>query len=278
MAAPGLHLTANCEICSTPFRQSRSDQRFCSGRCGQSAFRKRRLVLQEFTCPGCGIDVVTPKNIRRKTCGKRECREAIRPKTVTTGEGKGWSGGRIFVPRTPCQMCGTPFYAPPIQRRRGGGRFCSVACRQKDCAQHPERYPQTTGRRGIGGKRADLGGMYFRSAWEANWARYLNWLKALGEIREWKFEVDTFQFHKIKRGSRFYTPDFRVMNKDGTIEYHEIKGYMDQRSQTKLNRMRKYYPSVRVILIAKPEYRAVANKVGRMIPGWESHRNQLRNT
>ena len=33
-----------------------------------------------------------------------------------------------------------------------------------------------------GGKREDLGGLYVRSAWEANYCRYLSWLIEQGEI------------------------------------------------------------------------------------------------
>ena len=120
-----------------------------------------------------------------------------------------------------------------------------------------------------GGKRADLDNQYFRSAWEANWARYLNWLQSLKEIQGWAFEVKTFEFSKIRRGSRFYTPDFQVTNNDGSIEYHEVKGFMDPRSATKLKRMAKYFPDVRIVLIEKAAYTDVARKVGRMLPGWE---------
>jgi hypothetical protein len=132
-----------------------------------------------------------------------------------------------------------------------------------------EQFPQTVSRRGRGGRRDDLGGQYFRSSWEANWARYLNWLKSIGEIRSWEFESKTFEFKGIKRGSRFYTPDFLVTNKDGSQEYHEIKGYMDARSATKLKRMKKYHPTVKVVLIDKGAYVATASKVCGLIPGWE---------
>jgi hypothetical protein len=124
--------------------------------------------------------------------------------------------------------------------------------------------------RGRGGKREDLGGLFVRSSWEANYARYLNWLLSLGEIRAWEYEPDTFEFTKIKRGSRFYTPDFKVTTPDGYIEYHEVKGWMDQESATKLKRMRKYYPAVVVHLIDKDVYSAIARKVKGFIPNWES--------
>lgn len=122
---------------------------------------------------------------------------------------------------------------------------------------------------GSSGKRADLDGLYVRSSWEANYARYLNWLMKLGEVQRWEFEPDTFAFDKIKRGTRFYTPDFKVWTKDGAVEYHEVKGYMNPQSATKLRRMRKYYPSIQIVLIDGPIYRDIARKVSKMIPNWE---------
>lgn len=129
-------------------------------------------------------------------------------------------------------------------------------------------FPQTKGRRGNGGKRADLGGQYFRSAWEANYARYLNWLQARGQIVGWEFEPVTFEF-PIRKGSRFYVPDFRVTEADGSVSFHEVKGWMDPRSATKLRRMAKYHPTVPVVLIGKDEYRAIARTMAAMLPGWE---------
>ncbi len=131
------------------------------------------------------------------------------------------------------------------------------------------RKPSHKGTRG--GKRDDLGGIYFRSAWEANWARYLNWLQNLGEIRRWEYEPQTFEFHRIKRGSRFYTPDFLVENKDGSREYHEIKGYMTPEARTKLKRMSKYYPEVKIVLVDRKTYLPIARQMRGLIPGWERH-------
>lgn len=120
-----------------------------------------------------------------------------------------------------------------------------------------------------GGKRADLNDQYFRSTWEANYARYLNWLKKIGEIIDWKFEPDTFEFVPIKKGNRFYTPDFKIFNKDGSYEYHEVKGWMDSDSATKLKRMNKYYPKIKVVVVDQPAYYAIARQVSGFIPEWE---------
>lgn len=124
--------------------------------------------------------------------------------------------------------------------------------------------------RSHGGKRPDLGDMYFRSAWEANYARYLNWLKSLGEIRDWRYEPKTFEFSTIKRGNRFYTPDFEVTERSGNVLYHELKGWMDHDSRTKLTRMAKFYPDVKIIVVDKPAYYAIARQVRKLIVGWET--------
>lgn len=121
---------------------------------------------------------------------------------------------------------------------------------------------------GKGGRREDLDGLYVRSRWEANWARYLNWLVEMGEVERWEYEPDVFEF-PVKRGSKFYTPDFKVYNSDGSIEYHEVKGYMDQKSRTKLDRMRRHFPEVRLVIIERDTYYDVANKIGRSLPEWE---------
>ena len=75
---------------------------------------------------------------------------------------------------------------------------------------------------------------------------------------------------KIKRGNRFYKPDFKIINNDGLVEYHEIKGYMDKDSQVKLKRMAKYYPHIKLILIDAPIYRALVQQLKNLIPNWES--------
>lgn len=120
-----------------------------------------------------------------------------------------------------------------------------------------------------GGRRADLGNRYFRSAWEANYARYLSWLVAHKQIRSWDYEVKTYEFKAIKRGTREYRPDFRVENLNGRIEFHEVKGMMDAKSATKLRRMAKYYPHVKIVLIDRAYYDDIKRKLGRMIEGWE---------
>jgi hypothetical protein len=117
------------------------------------------------------------------------------------------------------------------------------------------------------GRRAGLEG-YFKSRWEANVARYLEFLKGRGEINDWKYEPETFWFEKIKRGVRSYTPDFRVEETSGAVVYWEVKGYMDARSKTKIKRMRIYHPDIKLVLIDREGYKAIS-KWSRLILGWE---------
>ena len=272
MANPGLHLTVECAVCAEPYRQSRSDQRFCSGRCASEAWRKRRAPIMR-ACGRCGVPFAISGSAS-KYCGPA-CIEAVnRDRLAARNSGVGKGGryrGKHKVPRHSCEVCKEPFYAPPSQILRGGGKFCSVACRARFQAQRPELFPQTKTRRGRGGKRADLNNAYFRSSWEANWARYLNWQVKRGEIIGWEYEPQTFEFVGIKRGSRFYTPDFRITTRGGVV-WHEIKGYMDQRSATKIKRMRRYHPGVELLVIERTGYKAVEKAVGALIPNWEARR------
>ena len=125
--------------------------------------------------------------------------------------------------------------------------------------------------RSAGGRRADLGDRYFRSAWEANYARYLNWRVARGELAAWEYETKTFVFERISRGTRSYTPDFRLVFPDGRHEWHEVKGWMDPKSVTRLARMARYFPAEVVRVIDAKWFReAFKSGLATAIPGWES--------
>lgn len=112
--------------------------------------------------------------------------------------------------------------------------------------------------------QATVGGKtyFFRSSWEANIAAYLQFLKEQKQIKDWEFEVMTFWFDKIKRGVRSYLPDFRVINNDDSVYYIEVKGWMDDKSKTKLNRMRIYYPNIKIEVYDKKRYNAIAKQKG----------------
>lgn len=119
------------------------------------------------------------------------------------------------------------------------------------------------------GRRDDLGDRFFRSSWEANYARFLEWQRQRGLIAAWEYEPETFWFENIRRGVRSYLPDFRVTESDGRRYYVEVKGWMDAKSKTKLARMRKYYPDVELRVVDAKTYQSIARQLAAVIPGWE---------
>ena len=122
------------------------------------------------------------------------------------------------------------------------------------------------GKRTVGGRT-----IHFRSRWEANYARYLNYHMQYGDkhVLNWEFESKTFWFEGIKRGTVSYLPDFEVLTAAGT-HYIEVKGYMDRKSKTKLKRMAKYHPAVQVELVDTAAYTALEKEFQHVIVGWES--------
>jgi len=127
------------------------------------------------------------------------------------------------------------------------------------------------GRKGLhrskGGYREDIG-IYMRSAWEHNYALYLNWLKEKEKIQSWEYEAKAFAF-PIKRGAIDYKPDFKVTYPDGHVEWHEVKGYLTKKGQTQLKRMAKYYPGEKVVLIDATVYADLRRIFKNVLPGWE---------
>ena len=66
-----------------------------------------------------------------------------------------------------------------------------------------------------------------------------------------------------------YLPDFLVINNNDKEEYHEVKGYMDKKSATKLKRMKKYHPEIVMVLIQADWFKR-NNKLGKsLFKDWE---------
>ena len=107
--------------------------------------------------------------------------------------------------------------------------------------------------------------IHFRSKWEANYALYLDFLVKQKHIKCWEFEPDRFLFEKIITGTRTYIPDFKIYHFDDSFEYHEVKGWLDSKSKTKLKRMKKYFPQIKMILIDKEAYYDIKKKVGKLL-------------
>jgi hypothetical protein len=154
------------------------------------------------------------------------------------------------------------------ERRRAKRRETNMARYGTYAPQMKSSNPYSRAR---GGKREDLDNRYFRSSWEANYARYLNLLVLQGKILRWEYEPETFYFPNVKRGALSYTPDFRLYELDGSIVYHEVKGWMDTKSKTKLRRMKQHFPNIKIVIIDAEQYKSVSQFAG-LITGWESNK------
>ena len=119
-----------------------------------------------------------------------------------------------------------------------------------------------------GGFRSDIG-ISVRSRWEANIARYLNYLKKQKKISRWMYEPRRFQFDDIKRGTRSYLPDFCVTFLDGTYEWWEVKGYWTSKAKTAVKRFRARYPEETLIILDGPKYKEITKEFKDKIPEWE---------
>lgn len=127
--------------------------------------------------------------------------------------------------------------------------------------------------RSNGGHREDLGGIFFRSSWEANYARYLDLLIKFKVVKSWQFEPEIFWFEGVRRGVVSYKPDFKVYyHGDERPEYIEIKGWEVAKDRTKWKRMKKYHPHIKLVVVGAKEYRSIQAKWASSIPAWEKRK------
>jgi len=96
---------------------------------------------------------------------------------------------------------------------------------------------------------------YFRSSWEIRYAQYLEERWNNGEIEGWDPEESTFFFEDTSSSVRSYTPDFTVYENDGSETYHEVKGWMDDRSKKCIELMDREYPQIKLIVIDSNKFK-----------------------
>ena len=103
-------------------------------------------------------------------------------------------------------------------------------------------------------------GHHCRSKWEANYIRFLLWIK-----RKYQYEPKTFII-KLPNGIKAtYTPDFLV---DGT-EWHELKGWKNRTRIRKWELFQQQYSNEKFVLIDKDKYKNLEKMYKYIIPNWE---------
>jgi hypothetical protein len=68
-----------------------------------------------------------------------------------------------------------------------------------------------------------------------------------GKIVSWSFEAVTLKLAPDTR----YTPDFMVVNADSEIEFHEVKGFMEDDAWVKLKVAAERFPEFHFVLIRR---------------------------
>lgn len=111
--------------------------------------------------------------------------------------------------------------------------------------------------KGRNGYREDLN-QRFRSTWEVNFARILNYWGL-----KWKYEPKRFYFEN----GTSYLPDFYV-EKDNC--YVEISGYYSKPKLEKLGNFYREYPNEKISLIGEEIYKDLIKEFKDKISNWES--------
>ena len=117
--------------------------------------------------------------------------------------------------------------------------------------------------RGKSGFRQDLN-HFFRSRWEANVARILNFLSI-----EWIYEPRYFCLRddRSEKVRSAYVPDFYLPK---TNEYVEVKGYSSPEFLRKFGLFKEQYPNARIVLIDHDRYIELESRYKQSLVEWES--------
>ena len=298
-------VTNKCEICDSIFNVSykKREQKTCSKECSYSLRIRTRNTAhnpQEKICARCSLvflDTSKKKLVKRcETCVKRagvqkrkengsyERSDAQNSKLSQTLKEKyesGWnpntdehrlklsilmknrwaSGNMSIMTSSTCQeKYGAPHWTKSHVGKEklsslSKGRVATLIARQNMSSAHARSF--LAGRkcytRGKGGTRSDIG-FYVRSRWEANFARI-----CIYEKWDFKYEPCSFNLDDCK----FYIPDFIV---NGV--FYELKGYMNEKSKSKLDTFVSMYPNITLKIIGPNEYNDLKLKYKQLI-NWE---------
>lgn len=212
-----------CEYCGKEFIfDSIYDRKTCSKKCASKLAGKTRSISskKEITCKECGKCFKVCNCINRSFCSL-SCSSIYHNK-----KRKGYRDVKIQCAYCNKDMILTKGYIKKHNKKGFKNFYCSKECSgfdkkgekrpniSKSLIEHNKKYgwSQVTWRGGI---RKDLE-HYFRSSWEANYARILNYLD-----KNWSYEPETFVLN-IDGKKTTYTPDFYLSDEDVWVE---VKGF-----------------------------------------------------
>jgi hypothetical protein len=109
------------------------------------------------------------------------------------------------------------------------------------------------------GKREDLNNQFFRSTWEANFARILEYEHKSYEFEKYRFTI------KMNNQDYTYLPDFKVDD-----IFYEIKGFWYDDAKLKVEAFKQQYPNIKLIIIDFDKYNELKLKYKSLIKNWEN--------
>lgn len=265
---PGWLKDLSLEIGKSPQNISRFARKIDITSKNRKKFSKRTFVSKK--CIVCGKSFKLIKGAKRSTCGDKKCIEYISShKWQFYPHPKGMLGKKKTA-----EACTKQSEQMRKKWADKNSAFNSkehkqiqsniMSARMTKTMSKSNNYSRTIKGWMIFGDRK----YFMRSKWEMNYSCYLEFLKKHKEIIDWEYECQTFWFEKIKRGVRSYTPDFKITEKSGKIVFHEVKGWMDPKSITKIKRMKKYYPDIKLIVVDEDQYKEL-KKQSKLFKGWQ---------
>lgn len=145
---------------------------------------------------------------------------------------------------------------------------------------NPKKNPQRKlpvingGRRGV---RRDIPGIEFKSSWEANYYRYAS--RHLPNLLLLEYEPTDPEFlfpwtPENKTGIHRYIPDFKMVFKDLTEHYVEVKGcknlqHLPEAAVKKAWLIKRYYPRIKLYFVTEKEYKKIERLYAHDIDEWE---------
>jgi len=158
-----------------------------------------------------------------------------------------------------CESCGKRHYKQKSQIGIHRHMFCSKKCfylwlkvaRKGKLNPFYGKTPTANGYY-ISGKRKDLG-QYFRSSWEANIARYFNFIGI-----KWNYEPKRFYYDDFSYLPDFYLPSFQA--------WIEVKAIVSKEAEKKIQQFRKENV---LIILGKREYKIIEKTYSHLIDNWE---------
>jgi len=235
-----------------------------------SNVQKKCLECRKKKCLNCGADIVNRKFCNHKCRAKfykEKSSERLKKLRKTLDYSKILTGIKHnYIPlnKLPheiriCPICKTSFEVKITSKKVCCSPSCGVKYQIKRGLNYISiRDSNSLDNRGSWGRanfREDLN-QYFRSTWEANFARICNYLNI-----EWEYEICRFKFNNCTYLPDFYLPQFDI--------WVEVKGWLSPKAYEKLEKMNKEYLNENIKIIDIEVYRILSLMFKDRINNWE---------